>query len=201
MNFLKNPSVSLLINSFLMCCIILGYLVHPEYGVFLKTLGLYGLSGSITNSLAIIMIFHKIPWIVGSGIIEKNFNLFKKKLKETLMIHLFSSGLEIKSWDIEALSSQLYERLQTSNMSIVTQFISKAHLSNLLKEIDLSFLLNQAISHEQLDLFLENQINKLSPQQVKELLNHILDEHLQWLVFWGAVFGIVFGLASFVIVF
>ena len=55
--------------------VLIGLIIHDnQLGVILKTLGLYGLSGSLTNSLAIIMIFERIPGIVGSGIIEKNFN-------------------------------------------------------------------------------------------------------------------------------
>jgi uncharacterized membrane protein YheB (UPF0754 family) len=180
--------------------IVLGHYLNNHYGLILETLSLYGLSGSITNSLAIIMIFHRIPGLIGSGIIEKNFDSFKKKLKETLMIHLFNTGLQIENWNIEGLSTQLYEGLKKSNMAILTQFISRDHLASLLKDIDLSKLLNQALPEDQLDLFLENQINKLTPDQIKNLITHILEEHLQWLVLWGAVFGIFFGIVSFFVV-
>ena len=85
-------------------------------------------------------------------------------------------------------------------MSFLTQFIAEKHLATLLEEIDLSLMLNQAITPEQLDLFLEQQLNKLTPLQIKNLILHIIDEHLQWLVLWGAIFGALFGLISFWII-
>ena len=196
----KKITPSTWINVFLLICIIIGYNIQHNYGVMLKTLALYGLSGSITNSLAIIMIFHKIPGIIGSGIIEKNFESFKQKLKETLIIHIFVSGLNITSWNISELASNIYYRLKMTNMSFLTQFVSEKHLAMLLQEIDLSLMLNQAITPEQLDLFLEQQLNKLTPLQIKNLILHIIDEHLQWLVLWGAIFGVLFGLISFWII-
>ncbi|NBV28454.1 hypothetical protein EBR43_08195 [bacterium] len=196
----KKITLSAWINIFLLTCIIIGYNIQHNYGVMLKTLALYGLSGSITNSLAITMIFHKIPGIIGSGIIEKNFESFKLKLKETLITHIFVSGLNITSWNISELASKIYDRLKMTNMSFLTQFISEKHLAMLLQEIDLSLMLNQAITAEQLDLFIEQQLNKLTPVQIKNLILHIIDEHLQWLVLWGAIFGALFGLISFWII-
>lgn len=200
MTLLNKINLSFWVNVFLGLCIVAGYYIQHQYGIMIKTLALYGLSGSITNSLAIVMIFHRIPGLIGSGIIEKNFESFKKKLKETLMLHLFNSGLEITSWNIENLTTQLYTKLKTSNMAILTQFLSKDHLFMLLTEIDLSLMLNEALTQEQIDLFLEKQINKLTPDQIKTLITHILDEHLQWLVLWGAIFGILFGAFSFLII-
>ena len=83
MTVLNKISLSFWVNVFLGLCIVAGYYIQHQYGIMIKTLALYGLSGSITNSLAIVMIFHRIPGLIGSGIIEKNFESFKKKLKET----------------------------------------------------------------------------------------------------------------------
>ena len=194
---LKNIPVSLLVNTALALGILVGFFTDPATGTVLKTLGLYGLSGSITNSLAITMIFHRIPGLFGSGIIEKNFDSFKSKLKETLISHLFNDGLEIHSWNISLFADELYTRLKESNLSLITQFISREHLVQLLNDLDLSAIFKQAVGRDQLDVFLTRQIDKLSPDQVKALIMHIIEEHLQWLVLWGAIFGVIFGIASF----
>jgi uncharacterized membrane protein YheB (UPF0754 family) len=57
--------------------------------IFLFT-GLFALSGAITNQLAIHMLFEKVPFLYGSGVIEKNFQSFKKAIKEMIMKQFFT---------------------------------------------------------------------------------------------------------------
>jgi len=52
--------------------------------------GFYALSGAITNWLAIYMLFERVPFLYGSGIIELNFEVFKKSIKEMMMGQFFS---------------------------------------------------------------------------------------------------------------
>lgn len=47
--------------------------------------GLFALSGALTNWLAIHMLFEKVPGLVGSGVIPARFEEFKVAIK-TLMI-------------------------------------------------------------------------------------------------------------------
>ncbi len=54
------------------------------------TIGLFALSGSITNTLAIHMLFERIPYIYGSGIIENRFKEFKKSIYNLLMDQFFT---------------------------------------------------------------------------------------------------------------
>lgn len=62
-------------------------------GIFLgnehiKTIGYYAVSGAITNWIAIFMLFEKIPFVYGSGIIPNRFESFKMSIKN-LIIHQF----------------------------------------------------------------------------------------------------------------
>lgn len=50
----------------------------------------YALSGAITNWLAIYMLFEKVPYLYGSGIIELNFARFKASIKEMMMEQFFN---------------------------------------------------------------------------------------------------------------
>jgi len=52
--------------------------------------GLFALSGAITNQIAIFMIFNKVPFLYGSGIIELNFEKFKLSIKNMIMEQFFN---------------------------------------------------------------------------------------------------------------
>ena len=52
--------------------------------------GLFALSGAITNTLAIHMLFEKVPYLYGSGVIEKNFTKFKSSIHNLLMNQFFT---------------------------------------------------------------------------------------------------------------
>lgn len=205
----KKPlSLSTQINLLLVLFLLFGLLEHHGYskilssswGHFIVSLSLYGLSGSLTNSLAITMIFEKIPFLWGSGLIEKNFTVFQKKLKETLMEHLFSQGLKLDALDIELVADKLYAQLQKSQLAMVTRFITPTALAELLRDMGLTSLISESLPPEMLEDFLEQQIKKLSPADVKNLILKIMDEHLEWLILWGAAFGVIIGFCSFMLV-
>ena len=54
------------------------------------TIGLFALSGSVTNTLAIHMLFEKVPYLYGSGVIEKKFGAFKQSIHNLLMNQFFT---------------------------------------------------------------------------------------------------------------
>ena len=64
---------------------IIGILLGNDH---VKTIGYYAISGAITNWIAIFMLFEKIPFVYGSGIIPNRFESFKKSIKN-LIIHQF----------------------------------------------------------------------------------------------------------------
>lgn len=83
-------SKSAITNLSALLCIALSYLVPSAYHAYFLYAGLFALSGSLTNQIAIHMLFEKIPGIYGSGIIEKNFELFKKSIKTMIMTQFFT---------------------------------------------------------------------------------------------------------------
>lgn len=56
----------------------------------LFTIGLFAFSGAITNTLAIHMLFEKVPFLYGSGVIEKKFGAFKNAIHDMLMNQFFT---------------------------------------------------------------------------------------------------------------
>lgn len=80
---------SLITNLISIALIIVGYL-SPVYSDQIKTMGLYSFSGAITNWLAIHMLFEKIPFLYGSGIITEQFEEFKLGIKSLIMNQFFT---------------------------------------------------------------------------------------------------------------
>ena len=56
----------------------------------LYTVGLFALSGAITNWLAIHMLFEKIPLLYGSGVIPARFEDFKLAISQLMMEQFFT---------------------------------------------------------------------------------------------------------------
>ena len=54
------------------------------------TIGLFAFSGAITNTLAIHMLFEKVPYLYGSGVIEKKFAQFKLSIHNLMMEQFFT---------------------------------------------------------------------------------------------------------------
>ncbi|MFH1570684.1 MAG: DUF445 family protein [Gemmatimonadota bacterium] len=49
---------------------------------------------------------------------------------------------------------------------------------------------------QRVDLLLESKLEELTPETVKRMMEHVIREHLGWLIVWGNVFGGLIGLAS-----
>jgi len=80
---------SLLTNAVSVALIGVGF-VTPIYSHEIKTMGLYSFSGAITNWLAIHMLFEKIPYLYGSGIITERFEEFKEGIRNMIMNQFFT---------------------------------------------------------------------------------------------------------------
>lgn len=68
----------------------LSFIVPPHYHDAFFLTGLFAISGAITNQLAIHMLFEKIPFLYGSGVIENKFDTFKSSLHVMIMKQFFS---------------------------------------------------------------------------------------------------------------
>ena len=82
-------SKSLVTNLVALVLTVIGFLKPFDSNLILM-IGLFSLSGGITNWLAIHMLFEKIPFIYGSGIIPINFKFFKIAIKNLIINEFFS---------------------------------------------------------------------------------------------------------------
>ena len=56
----------------------------------LLSVGLFALSGALTNWLAIHMLFEKVPFLYGSGVVENRFEEFKTAIHKLIMEQFFT---------------------------------------------------------------------------------------------------------------
>lgn len=69
--------------------IIIGYF-SPVFRNQILNTGYFALSGAVTNWLAIHMLFEKVPFLYGSGVIPLHFREFKTGIKSMIMDQFFS---------------------------------------------------------------------------------------------------------------
>ena len=101
MNHIFNKSF--LTNLIAVLIIVAGYLCPLEPDL-MKSIGFFALSGAVTNWLAIHMLFEKVPFLYGSGVIPNRFDEFKLAIKELMMKQFFT--LENVEQFIEAEEQQ-----------------------------------------------------------------------------------------------
>lgn len=71
-------------------------LVAASYGIAgatgeaLRQIGLFALSGALTNWLAVHMLFERVPGLYGSGVIPARFETFKGSLEDLIIRQLFN---------------------------------------------------------------------------------------------------------------
>lgn len=68
----------------------LGYFLPEPFHTPLLYTGLFALSGALTNAIAVHMLFEKVPFLYGSGVIVQNFEAFKTSIKELMMREFFT---------------------------------------------------------------------------------------------------------------
>lgn len=71
--------------------IALSFLIECEFSSLLLFTGLFALSGALTNQLAIHMLFERVPFLYGSGVIPKRFEAFKESIKNLMMEQFFTT--------------------------------------------------------------------------------------------------------------
>ncbi len=213
-------SKSIITNLIATLTIFLGYLIFDKTPHLLMT-GLFALSGGVTNWLAIHMLFEKVPFLYGSGIILNKFEEFKEGIKSLVMDEFFNeenilyflrqtqenSKASINSKiDYEVIFENLTEAIINSQLgNMLAMFGGKKALEPLKQPVieKLSEITQQIIDAPdgnlstlslnefkiQIEAILNNRLQNLTPEQVKEIIQDIIRSHLGWLVVWGGILG------------
>ena len=92
--------------------------------------GLFALSGALTNWLAVYMLFEKVPGLIGSGVIPNRFEEFKGAI-HTLMMKQFFTAENIDKF-VSGQSSELHNKL---NLTPVIEKVDLAPAFDRLVEV------------------------------------------------------------------
>lgn len=210
--------------------------VMSEYSSVLLFGGLFALSGSLTNQLAIYMLFERVPLLYGSGVIPARFEAFKEAIKKLMMNEFFTKeklddffkkeeqtiNLEpiIEQTDFSPAFDALSKTVMESSFGGMLGMFGGESALNSLREpfsnkmkIAVIKIVNSEAFNKTLQAQLQNstlsddmlksiervidaRLDELTPLMVKEIVQRLIREHLDWLVVWGGVFGGVIGLVS-----
>ena len=214
--------ISLITNLTAIIIIILSF-IFPLGSKTLFYVGLFGLSGSLTNWLAIHMLFEKIPFIYGSGVIPNKFLEFKTGLKKLIMEEFFSEknlidffkkdesfNLQtiINKIDKDKIFGKFLEAIEQSSLGGILVMIGgkeallplKEPLIEKIKDSLIEFESSQKPSidissniKEKVEKIIDERLNNLSPNDVKNIIQNVIKEHLGWLVVWGGLIGGILG--------
>jgi uncharacterized membrane protein YheB (UPF0754 family) len=214
---------SLITNLVSIFIILIGFLYRDDLS-FILLVGVFALSGSITNWLAIHMLFDKVPFLYGSGVILDRFDDIKLGIKNLILKELFSadqiekfildnkqkaSGGIIDKIDFDRVFIGLVESIEGSQLGGMLAMIGgrkaleplKDPFVKKLKVIIEDFIKDNSGNNNSTDellLKIENildaRLADLSPNDIKIIIQKMIREHLGWLVVWGGFFGGLLGL-------
>ncbi|WP_417820655.1 DUF445 domain-containing protein [Terasakiella sp.] len=209
----------------LLFCVI-GYFL-PVHGDLFFTVGLFALSGGITNWLAVHMLFEKIPFLYGSGVIPSRFEDFKAGIKKLIVEEFFShehierfflqnsesmGSSIVEKIDFDRVFNGLTEAIEGSSLGGMLSMVGGRKALEPLREPVTQKLQNivgelaenstkgtstqdvTAALVAKVEVIIDNRLNELTPQNVKDIVQDMIRKHLGWLVVWGGVFGGLIGL-------
>lgn len=228
---------SLLTNVISVMVLAMGLVMQLDW---LMMVGLFAISGALTNWLAIYMLFERVPGLVGSGVIPNQFEAFKASIRNLMMQQFFNQenidrfvssnsppnlhlAPVIEQVDLSPAFDRLVTVIMESSFGGMLKMFGGADALNPLKE---PFITNMKASlidmaqspgfaellHDEIEqpdvmreiqakveTIIDARLAELTPKMVKDMVQHIIKQHLDWLVVWGGVFGGLIGLGSAVL--
>ena len=212
-----------LVSIFIIC---IGYFYKDEYSFILLT-GVFALSGSITNWIAVHMLFEKIPFLYGSGVILDRFEDIKLGIKNLILQELFTetqinnflldsnegvSEKIIEKIDFDKVFIGLVEAIEGSQLGGMLAMVGgrkaldplKEPFTKKLKVIIEDFITDNTSNNANADTtasllskienILDARLADLSPEEIRNIIQRMIKQHLGWLVVWGGFFGGFLGL-------
>jgi len=96
--------------------VVIGYFSQNN---IILTIGLFALSGAVTNWLAVHMLFEKVPFLYGSGVVENRFEQFKTSI-HTLIMNQFFTKENLDKFFAQEMETN--KKLDLSNVIEKTDF-------------------------------------------------------------------------------
>jgi len=165
------------------------------------------------------MLFEKVPFLYGSGIITLHFEKFKESIKNLMMSRLDLAPI-VKEIDFSPAFDSLVDVVMESSIGkMLSMFAPTDALESLrqpfnkklkstvitivksdsFNKIVQNHTASSSLSEDMLvkiEAVIDDKLSKITPQMVKEIIFNLMHEHLDWLVVWGGLFGGVIGVLS-----
>lgn len=124
--------------------------------------GLFALSGALTNTIAIHMLFEKVPFLYGSGVIELKFKEFKDSIKNLLMQQFFTKERLNKFFEEHSFENSFdFEKILDSvDLSLAFESLKSSVVASPLGAM-LSMFGGEKVLDGLKDMFIENLKNSL----------------------------------------
>ena len=195
-------------------------LISPIYSTEIFMAGLFALSGGLTNWIAIHMLFEKVPFLYGSGVIPNRFEDFKNGIKNLIMNEFFSSIILekflknktdqagddiIKTLDYDKIFVKLVEAIEESSLGSMLGMLGgkkaldplKEPVKKKIKELfnDISFKkIDESLNpSEKLKQDIENIIDKRLEELTPDHIKIIMKDMIHKHLGWLVVWGGFFG--------
>ena len=169
---------SLLTNLIAIILIALSFAIVSEYSSFFLFSGLFALSGAITNQLAIHMLFEKVPFLYGSGVIPSRFEAFKEAIKNLMMNEFFTREQLETFFESEEKKINLEPIIEETNFAPAFDALSKTVM-----ESSFGGMLGMFGGESALDALREPFSNKMKSAVIKivnsDTFNATLTSHMQ----------------------
>ena len=202
--------------------VFIGGYISPNYSEYFFSIGIFALSGGLTNWLAIHMLFEKIPFLFGSGVIPNRFEDFKAGIRTLIISEFFTrenierfiaaNGQDVSKEildkvDFDRVFSGLTDAIADSQMGSMLAMVGgkkaleplRDPISVKLKEIISDLVNNNDADQSETDFIqsLINQVEQVIDKRLDELtpehVKEILQEMIRKHLGWLVVWGGVFG--------
>ena len=211
---------ALITNLISILFIAVGYILQNQYSNIFYSIGFFALSGSVTNWLAVQMLFEKVPFLYGSGVILDRFLDIKVGIKNLVLEELFSDDkinqfFENKQIDIAKIYEKidfnrvfegLLEAIETSKLGSMLSIIGgrealmpiKDPVINKLKEIikdkmDGTFNNDENSIAKDVKIGIEKALNSKLDELDPQGVKIIIENMIRKHLGWLIVWGGIFG--------
>lgn len=167
-----------LTNSIAVILVFLSFLFESTLNSLLLYTGLFALSGAVTNQLAIHMLFEKVPFLYGSGVIPARFEAFKDAIKNLMMSQFFTRNQLDNFFKSEERKINLVPIIEKTDFSPAFDALSKTVMESSFGGMLGMFGGANALEglREPFSLKMKNAVIKIVQS---ETFNYTLQKHLQ----------------------
>jgi uncharacterized membrane protein YheB (UPF0754 family) len=158
--------------------VVLSFFIDSSMSNMILYTGLFALSGALTNQLAIHMLFEKVPFLYGSGVIPARFEAFKEAIKNLMMSQFFTKEQLDYFFKNEKRKIDLVPIIETTDFSpafdALTKTVMESSFGGMLGMFGGESVLESL--REPFSLKMKNAVVKIVQS---ETFNYTLQNHLQ----------------------